>query len=510
VRPASRVAWLGLAALAACDAVDVGAQADAGPACDPAIAGGVLWVEEGSTAEAEIECATGADPGGAGFVLDELPAGTTYDPARRVLTVAPGLDGAAMVAIPVVVPAVAELGTIRVGVVDRFDDPDNVPVLDPSAYPEEYGLPVVFVSPTPIDSEIYQPVTVVYRGRTFAIAGKLRGKSSLSYPKRSYTLDFSGDHLDDPEHGLVDREKIVLTTTFDDNSQLRTRLTWDLWNRLAPTLPVAATTVVLFLDGEYHGLYTLSDHIDDELAVRAGLPEDGNVYKAIDHDANFSLIGAGGEPKATPHDGYEKKHGLPEPGSAGAFADLDALVELVASADDPTFGAEIAGRVHVPDFEAWWLLATFIRADDSAGKNSYLFHGTGTLWHVVPWDFNASFGQSWYTTRVGHEPVDPYDSANRLFARLRSHPDHAPTLAARRSAELGTGGALELAWIEARIDELALELAPGAERDDRRWREQYLTFERWSSRTDFTTWAQEVAYVRAWIELRAAAVADLE
>src|SRR5690606_11488403 len=101
------------------------------------------------------------------------------------------------------------------------------------------------------------------------------------------------------------------------------------------------------------------------------------------------------------HAGYEKKHGLPDPmnadgtGPAGdpAFADLDELVTFVSGADDTTFAAEVPTRIHVPDFQAWQMLVVFLRLADSAGKNSYLHHSTVTPWHVVPWDFNDSFGQ---------------------------------------------------------------------------------------------------------------------
>jgi spore coat protein H len=339
----------------------------------------------------------------------------------------------------------------------------------------------------------------------FQIEGKLRGASSLSYPKKSFTLNFGGA-FDDPARGFVGEKKIVLTTTFDDNSQLRTLLSWQLWNRLQPTVRVAATLAVVYLDGAYHGLYTMTDHIDDELMESHGLPESGNLYKAINHDANFSTTAAGGGAKTTLHDGYEKKHGLPDPGQPGAFDDLDALVAFVSGADDASFRLEIGERVHLPDFEAWWLFAVFSRAQDSAGKNSYLHHSAVTKWHAVPWDFNETFGQSWYTTREPYAPIYRYDRHNRLFARLLADPELGPALTARFAAELD-GGAFDLDALLARIDGLAAVVAPSAGRDERRWRQDYLTFSRWSFRDDFTTFREEVDYVKAWLTGRWQALA---
>jgi len=52
------------------------------------------------------------------------------------------------------------------------------------------------------------------------------------------------------------------------------------------------------------------------------------------------------------------------------------------------------------------------------------------------------------------------------------------------------------------IDGYAQELDAAARRSEARWGAQYLTFERWSDRTDFTTWSEEVEYIRRWVDQR--------
>src|SRR5690606_17707086 len=133
--------------------------------------------------------------------------------------------------------------------------------------------------------------------------------------------------------------------------------------------------------------------------------------------------------------------------------DLEELVDFVINADDTAFGAEIPWRIHVPDFEAWWMLAVFLKLNDSAGKNSYLHHSDTTPWHVVPWDFNDSLGQSWRTYRQPATPVSLY-TGNELFRRLQVHPTTGPALAARFAAELSPGGAFDLAWVQGQVDSL--------------------------------------------------------
>lgn len=498
------LALVGACGSGAAESVDAGLGPDAVEGiCAPGPRG-PFWLTEGETLSFDVFCATGLELEGSEFEVAFLPDGATYDAATATVSWTPALDQAAVYEVKVSVSRYDEATTIMIGVADDWSSPDNVPVVDPLAYPLEYGLPVFFVSPAPTDTDEYEPVTIVYRGHAYSAEAKKRGKSSLTYPKNSYTLQFSsGDLFSEPTFagGFTDKRKIVLTTPFDDNSYIRVRLAFDLWNRLEPgPLEVQSYSAVLFLDGEYHGLYTVTDHIDRYFAHAAGLMASGNIYKAINHDANFRTIGWDGAPKDTLHDGYEKKEGLPEEGQPGAFADLEELVDFVSGASDAGFDATVSTRIDVDNYVAWWLLVTFIRAEDSAGKNSYHYHDETSLWYTVPWDFNASFGQNWYTLRLGANTVDTYVDRNHLFERLLAAPSYGDESRARYARELDV--AFDLDSILSLVDGYVEEIDASARRDEARWRAEYLGFDRWNDRGDFTTYEQEIEYVRNWISQR--------
>lgn len=470
--------------------------------CDPRPTGAV-WLAEGEALELAVSCALDAELDGADVEIAPLPAGAIYDPATRLLSWTPGLDQAAVYDLTVTVVSLGESSPLRIGVADAFDDPDNVPVLEPLRYPLEYGVPVMFLSPAPTDSNEFAPATVIYGHRIYVAEAKLRGKSSLSYPKNSYTVKFaSNDPFSDPDRagGFIDKRKVVLTTTFDDNSYVRTRLAFDLWNELADDhIRVQTYSVVLYLDGEYWGVYTLGDHIDADLMAQHGLSGAGNLYKAINHDANFRLTDYEGNPKSTLHDGYEKKDG-PD----GVFTDLEELVDFVANTDDSTFGAQIGDRVTVAEYQAWWHHVSYLAADDSAGKNSYHYNDLSGPWRVVPWDFNACFGQAWTTHRQNAANVNTYFSRNRLFERLLADGTHGPAIEGRFGELLA--GALAVDSVDALIDGYVDEIDDVALRDERRWGGEYRSFSRWSDRTDLTTYPQEIEYVRQWVSDRWAAL----
>jgi spore coat protein CotH len=357
----------------------------------------------------------------------------------------------------------------------------------------------MFVSPRPV-TEAYAPIEIVYGRRTWTAEGKLRGAASLGYPKNSYTLKFAkADKFSAPEQDFVEKRKVVLISTFDDNSYLRQRLAYELWNELDPAhIQIQVYSAVVYLDGEYWGLYTVADHVDGYLMEDHGLSQDGNLYKAIDHDANFGPTDYDGNPKATLHQGYEKKEGLP----VDDFSDLDALVDFVATSGDAAFRDEIFTRVTRDDYEDWWIFATATLADDSAGKNSYHYHDpiAGGPWRCTPWDLNHSFGQTWQTEREAADTFTDYSSWNRMFARFLAEPAIAGPLEARYGEALRGTWAID--GVVARLDAMRAEIDASARRDEDKWGAAYRSYGGWSWRGDFTTYDEESAYLRQWIAER--------
>jgi spore coat protein H len=474
--------------------------------CDPA-AGGPYWLQEGETVEFALACKTGLELAGAELTVDPLPDGAMYDPATRTVSWTPGLDQGAVYELTITATPFGEQGTVKIAVADRFDDPANVPVVDPMIYTEEYGLPVLHLQASPdINDETYTPATIVYRGHTYAAESKLRGAASLGYPKNSYTLKFTKeDKFSEPDRagGFTDKRKVVLISTFDDNTTVRQRLAYEMWNRLDPGhIQIQVYSGVVFLNGQYWGLYTFADHVDGYLMEDHGLWQDGNLYKARTHDANFRLTNVQDGPKATPHDGLTKEEGLPVDGEPGAYDDLDELVTFVATASDAEFLAEIDARIDRRDYEDWWMFVTLIMGDDSAGKNSYHYHDpNGGPWRFAPWDFNDSFGQTWQTARKGYDALpEDYVWANELFARFLAAPTIGDPLRERYSEALQ--GVYAVEEILALVDEMIVEVDAGARRDERMWSEQYRNYGGWNWRDDFLTYDEEVAYLKKWIEDR--------
>jgi len=472
------------------------------------------YFSEGDTIAFALAC---AEPRSAGTTFTVLGAGpdATLDPATGAFswTTDGGDGGRVELTLAAEAPGSGrppETATLTLWIADQPDAPGAQPP-DPAAYTEEWGLPVVHIEADGALTEADRPATLTVRGRSFEGSAKVRGASSVYYPKQSYTLDFGDEEVEIEEWGARSRGHLVLTSPFDDNSGFRQKLIFDLWAAMAEALGASRMTprtffTVVYLNGEYRGLYLGCDRIDDEFARHMGFGGEGDLYKSISHDANFALTDSRGAPKGDLAVGWVKKEGADE-------ADLTSLRELVAftgAADPERLQDEGPGWIDLDEFIDWQLLIVFSQSQDSAGKNAHLYQDEATgRFRFTPWDFNASWGQNWYTLRLSPADIDDYHNRNRVFALLNGHPDGWARTQARY-ATLRDGGPLDPAWLANRIDGYVEVIGPSRDRDWARWGDAYRSYDRWttprSAAGDWTDPAGERAYIEGWIADRADAM----
>jgi spore coat protein H len=377
----------------------------------------------------------------------------------------------------------------------------------PGLHTEEDGLPVLhlFFAGSLPEENGDQSARLVYRDRCYVVEARLRGDTSRKFPKRSYTLDFpKSAPFEEPAlgNGLTGHSKIVLISPFNDNSYLRSRLAFSLWNLMSPDhVPVKTYSAVLYRNGEYWGLYTVSDHIDRHLLSAHGLDPAGHLFKAVGIEANFSRQTRDGWPKDALHEGFEKKEGQPETGPE-AFEIISSLTAFVADASAEQFRAERGAWMDTRDYEDWWIFSTLAATNDSVSKNAYHYRapGPGDRWRFIPWDLDASLGQEWNTRRSDPELLDDFVDKNLLFSRMLEDPAIAEPMRERYRALLRSELRAEV--VLGLIDQYSQEIAVAARRDEARWLADYRGFFRWNNRTDFTTHEQEVAYLRQWVRKR--------
>ncbi len=475
--------------------------------CAPVVTAAEAYLVEGDTVVFTVACEGPDALQDLDVRLLGVPDPHTFDPVTGRLEWTTGLADGGRYDVVVEVkppdePAKPETAWATVWVADAIDDPLNVAPF-PSRYQEEWGVPVLHVEHEGALSESYIPMVTHLYGVPWSGTIKKRGAASLWYPKNNYTLEFEPDQIDMSELGLRRKDHLVLISNFDDNSHARQKLTYDTWAAMAdfsgdPRLTPSTAYVVVYLDGAYSGLYVAIDHIDDEFVREQGLDPASNLYKSVNHDANFRRTNAGGWEKWTLHDGWEKKEGLP----IDDYSDLEALTAFVADASPYDFEAGAAAWLDVEEYMDWFLLVHHLAADDSAGKNAYLVNDGG-LFRYVPWDFNHALGQDWQTLRVDAWAYNDFRWNNQIFAHLQDHPVLSMALWARYAELRAPGGPLSAEAMVAALEDYDAVIQRSAQRDWTHWEEDYRSYGGWSWRSDFLSAAEERAYLEDWIVERA-------
>jgi spore coat protein H len=250
---------------------------------------------------------------------------------------------------------------------------------------------------------------------------------------------------------------------------MRHKLSYDLFQSLTSEgvnrQASSSRFVDLKLNGKYHGTYLLMERVDGSLLgfVPNGTPSRAPavLYKAIDHEANFSSPG---------HSGYEQRE--PSPEAQEYWTPLNDLNQFVATATDLDFGnaqSGIASRLDTDNAIDFHLLVLLTSNMDGIDKNFILARDAATEAHpaprffFVPWDYDATFGRNWEGS-----PVEPtFWLSNHLFDRLFGHEVFRKRYADRWQALRRRQFSVET--VHRMIDDNARSLATAARRNENRW-----------------------------------------
>ena len=95
------------------------------------------------------------------------------------------------------------------------------------------------------------------------ISIEIRGSSSQMFPKKSYSIetqDESGENLNVPLIGMPEENDWILYAPYSDKSLMRNVLSYQWWNDMGHYGP-RTRYCELFINGEYHGIYVLTERI---------------------------------------------------------------------------------------------------------------------------------------------------------------------------------------------------------------------------------------------------------
>ena len=230
-----------------------------------------------------------------------------------------------------------------------------------------------------------------------SVGFRLRGNTSRQSRKKSFKVSFNSFRQGGKWKGL---EKLNLNGEHNDPSIMRSKLSWDLFQDFG--VPASrANHVRLEINGEYFGLYTNVEHVDEVFLRRhfGRLPggEDGNLYKSL-WPADLTYLGPTGD--AYRPGGDRRPYDLTQGASdAEGYDDLASFISVINNSSDASFAASLERAFDVNGFLRAQAVTTLTGSWDTywfLKNNFYLYHNPATdRWYYLPFDFDNTFGIWW-------------------------------------------------------------------------------------------------------------------
>jgi len=249
---------------------------------------------------------------------------------------------------------------------------------------------------------------------------KIRGETSATYLKVGYRLELSKG---EPLLGMRDDDDWQLFASYYDYTRLKVKLSFNLWRNLFtennPTAILPRSRYVLLnFNGNFQGLYLLAEKNDRKLfgidkTTATNYTNSSVIFQAKDY-TNFTEY---------EKDKWEQDWPNEDEGFYVKDKILPTLIDFVNNSINSTFYHPQNGiyanfsEVNLIDY---FLFNFFILHGDFWDKNYFIARNShDTLFYLIPWDFDISFGQNATATYDNtSKPIQEIRSKNRLYDRL--------------------------------------------------------------------------------------------
>lgn len=271
-----------------------------------------------------------------------------------------------------------------------------------------------------------------------------RGAGAMRYPKKPYNFKLKTDTGEKREAELLNirnDNSWILDAMYLDMARMRNRVCFDLWNTFNKPYYVAEKPkamsgtrgdyVEVFVNGEYMGLFILSDRIDRKQYQIE--PNGGYIYKAKGWTQACYLQGY----TAPSNDDYywssaeiEQEYPDADDGQKPNFNHMADFIDFVSSKTSKSlFSANFSKRIDENSVIDTFIFLNLILGYDNAGRNTFwiirnvnesnkMIHGLWDLDGVLGRDWNrvaTSATVGWY---YGNNPTPSGSNYFKLFKRI--------------------------------------------------------------------------------------------
>lgn len=253
--------------------------------------------------------------------------------------------------------------------------------------------------------------SLTYRGRVFPVAVRYRGGYGRFIHKKSWKIKFPNGS---PFPG---RSEVNLRGDYLDQTLMHTKLSTALYEAAGVQVP-QAEHVLLTHNGQYLGVYTLNEQVDEGYLARTGQNPNVSIYKAVHTDTHDWSEAQPSE--GAYHGAYEKKTNVDT-----SYDDVIAFIELINDAPDETFAYQLGRVFDVAAYLDYYAVTVLISNGDFVHHNVYLLHDATTgQWALVPYDFDVTFIKTDRPINEGTaaSPIQPREWVSVLLTRVLDVP----------------------------------------------------------------------------------------
>ncbi|QOD60005.1 CotH kinase family protein [Polaribacter haliotis] len=240
---------------------------------------------------------------------------------------------------------------------------------------------------------------------------RYRGNLSLSFPKKSFDLEFWKDSItrvqkDIKFANLRSDDDWILDGLFNEPLRLRSFVATNLWNEIHKPYylkkePKAKSTfrvkfVELFQNNTYYGIYQLSESVDRKqlkLKKKEKNIIKGELFKANSYKGgpDFTKSPEKYDDKTIFWNGWATRY--PSDINEFSWKNLAEFSNLVVHGSDEDFVKNIENKFQLSNAIDYYLFVNLLKTTDNLGKNYYLGkYDKNEPYFFIPWDLDGSFG----------------------------------------------------------------------------------------------------------------------
>lgn len=240
---------------------------------------------------------------------------------------------------------------------------------------------------------------------------KLQGNSSMSYPKKNFTIKFYKDETFDGKYkvelqdGWGKENKYVLKANYMDHSQSRNVLGAKLWGQIVNSREstfqqlldspnggaIDGYPVKVYINGEYEGLYTMNIPKDDwQFAMGDGEKEALLAGESHDGSCNFNQPGR--------YDESDWTIEYPDPEEVDVTwvkNSFNQVIDFVTHSDDQQFKEFFGDYLDYDSCIDYYIFMLYICGTDNWEKNMLMATYDGQKWFPSVYDMDSTFGIYW-------------------------------------------------------------------------------------------------------------------